>query len=127
MSRMLILTGIGGLLGSVCRYLATLFFTKAFPSSFPYGTFIVNISGCLLIGIFYGLSEQYKWFTPEWRIFLATGFCGGYTTFSSFAYENIRLLQASEYLTFGLYTLGSFASGLIAVIGGLLLVKMIAS
>lgn len=124
MNRILILTGAGGLLGSICRYLAASFFTKAFPSAFPYGTFIVNISGCFLIGIFYGISERYTWLTPAWRIFLTTGFCGGYTTFSSFAFENVKLLQASAYLTLALYSLGSFALGLLAAFGGLLLTKI---
>lgn len=123
MNRTIILIGIGGLLGSIARYLAASFFTKIFSSSFPYGTFIVNIVGCLLIGIFYGLSEHYNWFTPDLRIFFATGFCGGFTTFSSFTYENINLLQTSEYLTFALYSIGSFAVGLLAVFGGLTLIK----
>lgn len=121
------LVGFGGLLGSICRYLIAIFFTRHFSSVFPYGTFIVNIFGCLLIGIFYGLSEQFDWFTPSWRIFLATGFCGGFTTFSSFAYENINLLQTSEYLMFATYSIGSFVLGLLSAFAGVVLVKMIAS
>lgn len=124
MNRTIILIGIGGLLGSIARYLAASFFTKALPSTFPYGTFIVNIVGCLLIGIFYGLSERYDWFSPDLRLLLATGFCGGFTTFSSFAYENISLLQTSEYLTFASYSIGSFAVGLLAAFGGLALTKI---
>lgn len=124
MNRTIILIGIGGLLGSIARYLTASYFTKVLPSPFPYGTFIVNIAGCLLIGIFYGLSERYKWFTPDLRLFLATGFCGGFTTFSSFTYENINLLQTSEYLTFALYSIGSFAVGLLAAFGGLSLTKI---
>lgn len=124
MNRTLFLIGIGGLLGRACCYLAASFFTKVFPSTFPYGTFIVNISGCLLIGIFYGLSDRYEWLTPGWRIFLTTGFCGGYTTFSSFAYENINLLQAEQYFTFAAYSVASFVLGLLAVLSGLLLTKI---
>jgi len=96
------------MLGSIARYLAALLLTKAIPSAFPYGTFGVNIIGCLVIGIVYGLSQRFDWLTPEWRLFLATGFCGGFTTFSSFAYENIALLQDRNYLTFGMYAVLSF-------------------
>ena len=124
MNRTIILIGLGGLLGSIARYLAASFFTKIFSSSFPYGIFIVNIIGCLLIGIIYGLSERFNWFTPDLRIFLATGFCGGFTTFSAFAIENINLLQTSQYLTFALYSIGSFTIGLLAAYGGLTLTKI---
>ena len=124
MSRILLLIGAGGFIGSVARYATASWFTKLFPSSFPYGTFVANIIGCLAIGIIYGLSERYNWLTPEWRFFLATGLCGGYTTFSSFAYENINLLQSSNYFTFAVYSLGSFAIGLLAVFGGISLTKI---
>ncbi len=124
MSKAILLIGVGGLLGSVCRYLVSLFFAKQFPFAFPYGTFAVNILGCFLIGIFYGLSDKYNWFTPELRLFLTTGFCGGFTTFSSFAFENMKLLQDAEYFNFALYSIGSFALGLLAVFGGLFVSKM---
>lgn len=124
MNRILILIGVGGLLGSVSRYLAAVFFTKIFSSAFPYGTFVVNVVGCLLIGIIYGLSERFSWVTPEWRIFLASGFCGGFTTFSSFAYENIKLLQSGEYFIFAVYSISSFVLGLLAAFAGLLLTKI---
>lgn len=123
MSKTLFLVSIGGLLGSMCRYLVSFYFTKNIPSAFPYGTLIVNICGCLLIGLIYGFSERFHWLTPEWRVFLTTGFCGGFTTFSAFAYENIKLLQSGQYLTFGLYSVASFAFGLLAVFAGLSLVK----
>lgn len=125
MNRIIILIGIGGSLGSILRYLTAAYFTKVFPSAFPYGTFIVNVSGCLLIGIFYGLSERFNWLIPEWRIFLTTGLCGGYTTFSSFAYENINLLQTTQYLTFTLYSVTTFVLGLLGVFAGLSLTKIL--
>ena len=124
MIRILLLIGSGGLIGSVFRYLLSNYLTKAFPSAFPYGTFIVNILGCLLIGIIFGISEKYSWLTPEWRLFLATGICGGFTTFSAFAYENMKLLQEGNFLVFALYSIGSFALGLLAVFAGLTLAKI---
>lgn len=124
MNRALILVGIGGLLGSVCRYLIASFFVKILPSPFPYGTFIVNIFGCFLIGLFYGLSKHYDWFNPALTLLLVTGYCGGFTTFSSFAYENINLLQTGNYLTFAIYSTASFVLGLLATFGGLTLIKL---
>lgn len=122
MNRYVILVGIGGLLGSIARFLAASFIIKIFPSAFSYGTFAVNILGCLIIGIIFGLSERFDWL-PEWRLFLATGFCGGFTTFSSFAYENIALLQDKDYLTFAAYSVLSFVFGLTATFIGLFLTR----
>ena len=121
--RTILLIGLGGFLGTVCRYFATSFFSKFLPSIFPHGTFIVNILGCFLIGIIYGVTEHYNWLSPQWRIFLTIGFCGGFTTFSSFAHENFTLLQKSEYFIFTLYSVSSFALGLLAVFAGLSLIK----
>ncbi len=124
MSRIILLIGAGGFIGSIARYLTASWFSKQFSSTFPYGTFAVNIIGCLVIGIIYGLSERYSWLTPEWRFFLATGLCGGFTTFSAFALENINLFQTSNYLTFAVYSISSFALGLFAVVGGIALTKL---
>ena len=122
MNRYVILVGLGGLLGSIARYLLASFITKILPSAFPYGTFAVNVIGCLIAGIIFGLSERFDWL-PEWRLFLATGFCGGFTTFSSFAYESILLLQDKDYLTFTLYGVLSFVLGMAATFVGLALTK----
>lgn len=124
MSRILFLIGTGGLIGSIARYLTATYFTKVFPSAFPYGTFVVNIVGCLITGIVFGLSERFSWLTPEWRFFIATGICGGFTTFSSFAYENIKLIQEGNFLVFAGYSIASFALGLFAVFIGLTLTKI---
>ena len=127
MNRMLLLVGmagIGGCVGSICRYLAGLYFSRLMAFAFPFGTFFVNVAGCLLIGLLYGLSERYQWFNLPWRILLITGFCGGFTTFSSFAYENLRLLQSGQYMSFALYSTGSFVLGLLACFGGILLTKL---
>jgi CrcB protein len=124
MIRTLFLIGIGGLIGSIARYLTTIYFNKVFTSTFPYGTFFVNIAGCLIIGFVYGLSERFNWFTSEWRLFFATGICGGFTTFSAFAYENVRLIQAGNFFVFASYSIASVGFGLLAVFIGLTLIKL---
>lgn len=124
MGRYLLWVGVGGFLGSVGRYLTTEFFGKLWPSQFPYGTFAVNIIGCLAIGVIYGLSQRMGWLNLEWKLLLATGFCGGYTTFSSFAFENTKLLQSGNYVTFFSYTLLSLVVGVVAVFVGLLIAKI---
>lgn len=124
MSRILFLVGIGGAIGSITRYLTSVWFLKFFQITFPLGTFAVNIIGSLAIGVVIGLSSKYDWLTPEWRIFLATGICGGFTTFSSFTLENVKLLQDGNYQLFFLYSIGSFLLGITAVFGGLALANI---
>jgi fluoride exporter len=123
MIRTLAIIGLGGGLGSMARYLTGLLISKLVMSQFPIGTFVANVVGCLIIGVVFGLSARYGWFSPEWRLFLATGFCGGYTTFSTFSYENLHLLQTNQFGTFAVYALSSFALGMLAVWLGLSLVK----
>jgi CrcB protein len=94
-------------------------------SSFPFGTFTVNLIGCLLIGIIFGLSERTSWINDEWRIFLTVGFCGGFTTFSTFANENMALLRDGNFLHFTLYTGLSVFLGLAAVYFGNAITKLI--
>jgi len=113
-----ILVLIGGAIGSGSRYLMSLYITKEYPSIFPFGTFAVNIIGCLLIGVIYGLTERFQVSSMQWRLFLATGLCGGFTTFSAFAYENVRLLQTGQYVYFSINTIGSCIFGFAAVFLG---------
>ena len=124
MIKTLLLVGTGGFLGSISRYLASRFLQNTIPSSFPYGTFFVNIAGCLLIGIIYGFSEKSSLLTPGWKLFLAAGFCGGFTTFSTFANENLALLRDGEFFYFFLYTGLSVFLGIAATFLGVMITKI---
>ena len=114
---------LGGGIGSVLRYLVQLGISKLVTVTFPAGTFLVNITGCFVIGLLYGLSGRYAALTSEWRLFLITGLCGGYTTFSSFSYESISLFRQGNYTYFILYTVLSVLIGLFSTIGGMNIVK----
>ncbi|MEP6597719.1 MAG: fluoride efflux transporter CrcB [Ginsengibacter sp.] len=109
--------------GGVARYGMQTWIFRIYPFTFPLGTFIVNSTGCFLIGLFYALSEKGNLLTPEWRLALTTGFCGGFTTFSTFAYENMNLLRTGDYLYFGLYIAASVVLGIVAVYLGIFTIK----
>ena len=114
---------LGGGLGSISRYWLGKWLSESHSTLFPLGTFVINITGCFLIGIFLTLAEKYALFNTDWKLFLTTGFCGGFTTFSTFAYEKYRLLANQELLLFFLYLGGSISLGLLAVWLGVLVVK----
>lgn len=120
-----LLIGLGGGIGSMLRYLTSTVVANRWGSLFPYGTFVVNVVGCVVIGIAYGLASRYGWFSPQMRLFLATGVCGGYTTFSAFAYENISLLQGGNYLLALTYIVASVVLCLIATFVGMWFVKLL--
>jgi CrcB protein len=119
----LILIGLGGAVGSICRYLVQIFVSRYVTLTFPLGTFLVNISGCFAIGLLFGLAGKYAWMTIEWRLLLITGVCGGFTTFSSYSYEGLTLLKQGNYLYFASYILLSVFLGLMATWGGLAIMK----
>ena len=125
MDRSILLVGLGGLIGSVARYAVALLFAGQFATEFPFATLAVNIAGCFLIGVIFALGDRGNILSPEWRIFLTTGFCGGFTTFSTFSYESLRLLEDGEYLYLGANVLISVAAGLAATYLGILLVRSI--
>ena len=120
----IILVGIGGFAGSVGRYLIAQLVQGNLLTSFPFGTMTVNILGCFIIGMIYALSMKGS-MPAEYRVLLATGFCGGFTTFSSFSYESMTLMQDGQFLYASLYAGFSFFLGLIAVYLGSLFIKMV--
>ena len=123
MFKTLLIAGTGGFIGTVLRYLVSRYFHEHTFSLFPWGTFTVNMAGSLLIGIFYGLSEKGNLLTPELRIFLTVGICGGFTTFSSLSNESFMLLEQKEWIKLSLYASLSFFLGILAVYLGRTMVK----
>jgi CrcB protein len=121
--RPLLFVGIGGGLGSIFRYLVQVFIGRHVALVFPLGTFLVNFSGCFLIGVFYAFTSKYSWFGPEWRLLLITGICGGYTTFSTFSYDGLYLLRQGSNISFMIYVMGSVVLGLLATFAGAALFK----
>ena len=115
MVKILLIIGTGSFFGGVSRFLASRYIQNTLVSSFPFGTFIVNIIGCFLIGLFFGLSDRENGMNAEWRMFLTVGFCGGFTTFSSFSLQTLTLARDAEWLYAGLNILGSVALCLIGV------------
>ena len=120
--KILLAIGFGSFLGGISRYLLTIFVQNKFLSVFPYGTLAVNIIGCFLIGIVYGLSARGN-INIEWRLFLATGFLGGFTTFSSFSNDTVSLLRDAPYWQAFSYVALSVIVGLVATFGGISLIK----
>lgn len=117
-----LLVFIGGGFGSVLRYWIGKLLNNP-NDGIPYGTFAANIIGSLLIGIILGLAAKNDALSQNQTLLLATGFCGGFTTFSSFAYENHVFLKTGDFTSFALYTIASFVVGFLAVFLGLYLVK----
>ncbi|WP_194768494.1 fluoride efflux transporter CrcB [Tamlana sp. I1] len=113
---------VGGGFGSVLRYIIGKHL-NSFESGIPYGTFVANILGSLLIGLILGLAAKNDTLTQNHTLLLATGFCGGFTTFSTFAYENHVFLKSGDFLSFAMYTCLSFIVGFLAVFFGMFLAK----
>ena len=110
--------GLGSAIGGICRYMLTELLSRQEVKLLPWGTFAVNILGCFLIGIIFGLIDRGMTLSPAMKAFLTIGFCGGFTTFSTFINENFMMLSTGQALSALGYTVLSFAIGLLAVWGG---------
>ncbi|MDJ0508833.1 MAG: fluoride efflux transporter CrcB [Crocosphaera sp.] len=113
---------MGGGLGSCCRYFISKTINERIETMFPWGTLTVNLIGCLVIGIIIGLIERFP-VHPYWGLFFVTGFCGGFTTFSSFSLENNLLLKNQEYSLLLVYTFMSLLWGFAGTLLGMMIVK----
>jgi CrcB protein len=125
MDRSIFLVGVGGFVGSVLRYLISLAFAGWLGSPFPLATFAVNIAGCFVMGILFGLSERTGVLSPELRALLMAGFCGGFTTFSAFSVESVALIEARHLRELFLYIGLSVVLGLGATYAAIMIVRSV--
>jgi CrcB protein len=110
--------GLGGFLGANARYLLGGYISERWGAIFPYGTFVINITGSFILGFFIAYAQERPWVAPGARLLFAVGFVGAYTTFSTFEYETMRLIQEREMLLAMLNVFGSLLMGAVAVFGG---------
>lgn len=123
MFKEILIAGCGGFVGTAGRYLVGKWSSGIWHGAFPMGTFLVNIIGCFIIGLFFGLLENAKVMTPQENVLLITGFCGGFTTFSSFADDMWVLGQQGQWVTFGVYLGLSVVLGILCVWAGRAIIR----
>jgi len=116
------IVGIGSFLGGGLRYLISVFFNQKINPDFPYATLSVNLLGCMLIGVFYGLFEK-SLINNDWKLFLTTGLCGGFTTFSAFSHEALQLFKQGNITAMLIYILISIIIGIALTYAGYLMTK----
>ena len=114
---------LGAVVGASARYFLGGFIAKILPSSFPYGTLIINITGSLLLGFFLAWTSERVLMDPRWRLLIAIGFCGSYTTFSSYAFETFALVEQGQWLLMGLNISASNLLCLVSVLAGVVLAR----
>lgn len=113
----------GSAAGGSARYVTSLIIQSKNTNHFPAGTFIINLTGCFIIGMVYDIAARNASTGSDIKLLLATGFCGGFTTFSAFAFENLELFKSGQYQTALLYIILSVVLGILAVILGAYLIK----
>jgi len=116
MIKNILIVGIGSFIGGILRYLISKYIQNSIFSTFPYATFTVNIIGCFIIGFVMGVSQKGTILSSDLKLFLAIGFCGGFTTFSTFANENLALIKDGNFFYFSIYSGLSVILGIMAVI-----------
>jgi len=122
--RQVIAISLGAIAGALTRYYLTIWFANRFGMNFPYGTFFINISGCLVMGFFATLATQkINIISPEIRLMISTGFLGAYTTFSTFGLDTISLLQKGAFISGITYLLGSTILGIISIQLGIIIAR----
>jgi CrcB protein len=119
----LIYVFIGGGLGSLVRFILGKWVNAFHHSSFPFGTFTINVIACFVLGFMIGLADQKQLLSPATRLFWAVGFCGGFSTFSAFSSETLTLFQQGQNSTMLLYVLLSIVVCVSATFGGLLVAE----
>ena len=119
MIKNILLVGLGGGIGSVARYLCQRWVSANYITAFPWGTLAVNIIGCFAIGIFWGMTFRSFDNNQSWKLFLMTGLCGGFTTFSAFTLEGVGLLKEQKLAMFFIYAAVSVLIGLVATYAGM--------
>jgi len=122
MIKELLLAGAGSFAGGAIRYLVSQA-VRTSANGFPWGTFVVNVTGCLLIGLLWGWTSRVPNLPQHVNLLLGAGFCGGFTTFSTFSKESLLLLQSGCYTSFALHVFGSLLFGLLATGAGFALAK----
>ena len=115
--------GTGGFLGAAARYLIAGWVHRFATPAFPWGTLVVNVSGCLLLGVLMGTLETRAGVGPAWRLFCGIGVLGGYTTFSTLSYETVELLRRGQHSQALANGAGSLVAGCVAVVAGVALVR----
>ncbi|WP_174801411.1 fluoride efflux transporter CrcB [Martelella limonii] len=120
-----LIVAIGGGLGASCRYLVGVFAVRAIGHGFPWGTFIVNVVGSLLIGLLVEAVARLLNQSADMRMFLVTGFLGGFTTFSSFSLDAMNMIERGDYAPAAIYVGSSVILGLLAVFAGLAIGRMV--
>jgi fluoride exporter len=117
----LLWVGLGGFLGAIARYGLGGWAAARWGATFPWGTFVINITGSFILGFFMALAQYRPWLHPQLRLLFAVGFVGAYTTFSTYTYESMRLMMDGQFALAALNVIGSVVVGLAAVFAGFVL------